>query len=264
VLNMSRDTGTAGPRAGDDAIQQFGEDLLACSHRLSRPAPVVHLDRGECLYTCGERANSLYLVQSGQLKLLMLSSCGKACLLGISVRGDLVGESCLLHNERADTAVAMLPSVLRQIPRALFLDALTDRWLAEGCLAYLAARLAEHQQVIANMVTKDSEQRLAATLLRLGRKLGSRSARQLHIEQRITQEELAEMIGTTRSRVGYFLKHFRRLGLIEPRPGSFIAIDEDRLDQYVEAPERPLSRTDAALDLPAIGSRDLQAELVRK
>ncbi len=236
MVGSSRNIGTA--VAGEVL---FGASLKACAHRLARPTATVHLARGECLYRYGDRASDLYHVEAGQLKMVVFSNCGKACLLAIAVGGDLVGDSCLIRGEHAETAIAMRPTVLTPIPRSLLLDALGDRRIVEGCLAYLAARLSEQQEVIAAMVTMDSEQRLAATLLRLGRKLGRRVQHRLQIDQRITHEELAEMVGTTRSRIGYFLKRFLQLGLVEPVAGSFLAIDEARLQHHLDGPVQPVS-----------------------
>jgi len=192
--------------------------------------------RHQTLYMAGDRDDwLLYLIESGRIKTLMVSGAGKECLLGIFTGGDVIGESALLDHERSESAVAMVSSVLRPIHRVQFMEVLTDYALREEWLRHLTLRLAEQQQVITSMVTADTERRLGATLLRLGRKLGTAQADQFRIEQRITQEELAGMVGTTRSRVGYFLKRFRQRGLIESTPDGLLIVREPDMAAYVEA-----------------------------
>jgi len=194
----------------------------------------VRCGRNLALYSCGQRDASVYLIESGWIKTLALSTSGKECLLGIYGCGDVVGELCLVEEERSSMAVAMVASVLTRVSRQRFLEILGDGGILDDWMRYLAFRLVEQQQVIASMVTADSERRLAVTLLRLGHKLGTAQADQFRIEHRITQEELAGMVGTTRSRVGHFLKEFRRGGLIAATPDSRLVIHERRLRRYVE------------------------------
>ncbi|GAB3555666.1 CRP-like cAMP-binding protein [Actinopolyspora lacussalsi] len=192
------------------------------------------LERGENIYTCGKSDPVVYLVSRGQVKSSMLSQSGKRCLLAIHTAGDLFGESCLLNAERSEEATAMTEVVLKRIPSDRFLAALASNGALEEFVTYLVGRMAEQQQVITNLVTVDSEKRLAATLLRLARKLGRRDTDRLLIEQYITQEELSGMVGTTRSRVGYFLKRFRADGFIRTLPGAFIEVNEARLNKYLQ------------------------------
>ncbi len=212
----------------------FGEFLKSCFSLPATRTTVRRLEAREVLFWWGDTSDDrLYLIVDGCVKTLVNSRRGKECLLGIYTRHDIVGESCLLGEERTETAMAMVPTSLVQIRRTQFLEHLSDHELRAEWLRYLTARLQEQQEVIAAMVTADSEQRLAATLLRLARKLGRPQAGRLHIDQRITQEELADMVGTTRSRVGLFLKRFRREGLIDLSPGSRLIVQEERLQAYV-------------------------------
>jgi CRP-like cAMP-binding protein len=190
--------------------------------------------KGEEVYTYGRSDSAVHLVRSGRVKTSMLSSSGKQCLLAIHTSGDLFGEAGLLAPERSEQAVTMTDAVVRRVPRDLFMEVLASCGMLEEFVRYLVKRVADQQQIITQLVTVDSEQRLAATLLRLSQKLGRRETGRVRIEQRITQEELSVMVGTTRSRVGYFLKQFRADGLIRTLPESFIEVDEERLTQYVK------------------------------
>lgn len=188
----------------------------------------------DALYMCGAEDSNIYLIERGYVKILMLCRDGKECLLDICTQGDLVGESCLLRAERSETVIAMTPCVFRVLPRGQFLEIIFHNGLVEETLKYLASKLSEQQQIITQFVTADSEQRLAATLLRLARKLGRRHEGKLWIDEKITHEELAEIVGTTRSRVGYFLKRFRTERLIEPTSQSSLLVNEKLLDEYIQ------------------------------
>ena len=105
--------------------------------------------------------------------------------------------------------------------------------MLEGFVRYMAVGVADQQEVIANMVTVNSEQRLGKTLLQLARKLGKKAPRSIRIELRISHEELASMVGTTRPRVSVFMQRFRNLGLIELSEEHHLIIKEHKLMAYL-------------------------------
>lgn len=187
------------------------------------------------VYTCGEQAEAIYFIESGQVKLLLLSPNGKECLLAIHTAGDVFGESCLSGmGPRMETATAMEETELKLIPRSKFFTRLSNDSLLEGFVQYLTVRVADQQQVIANLVTVDSEQRLGKTLLQLARTLGKKDPRSIRIENRISHEELSEMVGTTRPRVSMFMQKFRELGLIETSVDRFLIVKEQKLTDYLD------------------------------
>ena len=94
-------------------------------------------------------------------------------------------------------------------------------------------RIADQQQVIANLVTVDSEQRLGQDTVELARTLGKKDPRSIRIELKITHEELSEMVGTTRPRISVFMQRFRNLGLIETNEDRFLIIKEKKLTAYL-------------------------------
>ena len=174
----------------DEFKQQLGESLRQETLNYC----VVKIARHANVYTCGDRDEMVYFIESGQIKLLMLSSEGKECLLAIHNGGD-----------------------------SLF----------EGFVRYLAVRIADQQQVIASLVTLDSEQRLGQTLLQLARTMGKKDPRRIRIELRISHEELSEMVGTTRPRISLFMQRFHNLGLIETNKEHFLIIKEKKLTDYL-------------------------------
>lgn len=212
----------------------FGERLRA-SIRLRSLLTSTQVCKGDDVYTCGAYDNNVYLIESGQIKILAPSTDGKECLLAIYIGGDLFGELCLTGERRAETATAMKDSILRRIGCDSFLGWLVQDALQEPFIKHLALRVAEQQEIIRNLVTADSEHRLALTLLQLAKKLGKQDSGNLRLEQRISHQELSEMVGTTRSRIGYFLNKFRDLGCIASTPDAFLIVNEANLMAYLEA-----------------------------
>ena len=218
-------------------VDRFKQQLRAVLQQKAAYCRVIKLAKHANVYTCGEQAATVYFVESGQIKLLMLAPDGKECLLAILTAGDIFGESCLTNMvERPETATAMTKSVVRAIPRAHFLACLHEATLQEGFVHYLALRIAEQRSIIADFVTVDSEQRLGKRLLHLARKLGKHDPHTPHtpsIEPRITHEELAAMVGTTRPRISQFMQRFRALGLIEISTERFLIVQAQKLDEYL-------------------------------
>jgi CRP-like cAMP-binding protein len=213
---------------------QFKQQLRDSLERESLNSRAIMIPRHANVYTCGDQDEMVYFVESGQIKLLMLSPEGKECLLAIHSGGDIFGELCLSGSGgRLETATAMKATTLRQIPASQFFARLSRDSLLEGFVRYLAVRIADQQQVIANMVTVDSEQRLGQTLLQLGRTMGKKDPRSIRIELRISHEELSEMVGTTRPRISLFMQRFRHLGLIETNSEHFLIIKEKKLTDYL-------------------------------
>jgi CRP/FNR family cyclic AMP-dependent transcriptional regulator len=186
------------------------------------------------VYTCGDEDAMVYLIETGQVKLLLLSPDGKECLLAIYSSGDIFGELRLSGSgARRETVTAMNQTELRQIPYNQFFARLSRDSLLESFVRYLAMRVADQQRVIANLVTVDSEQRLGQTLLQLACTLGKRELYGTRIELRISHEELSAMVGTTRPRISFFMQRFHNLGLIQTDKEHFLVIRENYLADYI-------------------------------
>jgi CRP-like cAMP-binding protein len=213
---------------------RFKEQMRESLINETRNSKSIRIGRHDNVYTIGEERETVYFIESGQIKLVMISSEGKECLLAIHGSGDIFGELCLSGlGGRLETATAMKDSLLKEIPCGKFLGRLAKDSLLEGFVKYLTVRVADQQQVIANLVTVDSEQRLGKTLLQLARKLGKKDPRSIRIELRISHEELATMIGTTRPRISVFMQRFRNLGLIESSEEHHLIIKEGKLTAYL-------------------------------
>lgn len=210
--------------------QQLRDSLV----RETLNAQAITISKHSHVYTCGDQDEMVYFIVNGQIKLLRLSPEGRECLLAIHTDGDIFGELCLSGIEpRLETAIAMDETLVKRIPSSKFFARLGRDGLFEGFVRYLAVRIADQQQVIANLVTADSEQRLGKTLLSLARTLGKKDPRSIRIEQKITHEELSEMVGTTRPRVSVFMQRFHNLGIIETNEDHFLIIKEKKLTAYL-------------------------------
>jgi CRP/FNR family transcriptional regulator, cyclic AMP receptor protein len=212
----------------------FKKQMRESLQREVRNSRAIKVAKHSNIYSLGEQDEMVYFVETGQVKLLMLSSEGKECLLAIHASGDVFGELCLSGIAgRLETATAMEDTRLKRVPCAKFLERLATDSLLEGFVKYLAVRVADQQAIIANLVTVDSEQRLGKTLLQLARQLGKKGPRSTRIELRISHEELSHMIGTTRPRISVFMQRFRNLGLIELSAEHYLVVMEDKLTAYL-------------------------------
>jgi CRP/FNR family transcriptional regulator, cyclic AMP receptor protein len=216
--------------------EQFKQQIRQYLLKSSVGWRVERVAKRDRIYTSGERNDSIYYLESGQVKLLLQSYEGKECLVSIRTAGDLFGELCLTgHRVRLESAVAMRDSILKRTSAREFLANIRSSSLMESFVQYLTLRLSEHQEVIAAMATINSEQRLAKTLLHLGRMFGKEDSRGRMIAERISHEELSEMVGTTRPRVGILLKKFRQLGLVGVNAERCLFIEERKMNEHLLA-----------------------------
>lgn len=215
----------------------IGKQIQLLIQNKTISATTVALSRRDYLYSNCDTDNSLYLVLQGRIKVVTVNPEGKESLLHIATPGDLAGESCLAAESRFDSAIAMTPATVKRLCHNELLTALTDNGLRRMLIEFLAQRVREQQQLITDLITVNSERRLASTLLHLAQKMGYRAGTTLQLRERITQEELAAMVGTTRSRIGFFLKRFRESGILQTVDGHLLVFDEPRLRNFIECGE---------------------------
>jgi CRP/FNR family transcriptional regulator, cyclic AMP receptor protein len=212
----------------------FKEQMRNSLQHETKNSSSIKIPKHNKVYSIGEAVGMVYFIESGKIKLVTASTGGKECMLAIHAAGDVFGELCLSGLKgRQETASAMEDTVLKQMPCDRFLDRLAKDSLLVGFIKYLAVRVADQQEVIANLVTVDSEQRLGQTLLQIARKHGKKDPRSIRIELRISHEELATMVGTTRPRISVFMQRFRNLGLIEMSDEHHLIVKERKLVAYL-------------------------------
>jgi len=174
----------------------------------------------ESVFSQGERADAVFYIQKGRVKLSVLSKQGKEATIGLLGPGDFVGEGCLASDQpiRLATATAATDCSILKISKYEMLRALHDEHvLSDLFVAYLVERHNHTQADLVDQLFNSSEKRLARALLILSR-FGKDDKPETVIPQ-ISQETLAEMIGTTRSRVNFFMNKFRKLGFIKYNGG---------------------------------------------
>lgn len=180
---------------------------------------VVKYRRGAVIFAQGSPADSVYYLQTGAVKLSVLSSTGKEAVVGMLGPGDFFGEGCLAAQAlRIGTAKALVPTAVLRVPKAEMARTLHDQTeLSDRFLKHMLMRNIRIEEDLVDQLFNSSEKRLARTLLLLARYGTTESTvREL---PKLSQETLAEMVGTTRSRVNFFMNKFRRLGFIEYNGG---------------------------------------------
>jgi CRP/FNR family transcriptional regulator, cyclic AMP receptor protein len=179
----------------------------------------VRFATGAVIFAQGASSNSVFYVQEGGVKLSVLSSAGKEAVVAMLGPGDFVGEGCLAGQPlRMGTATAVMRTALLRIPKREMVRMLREHSVfADRFLSHMLTRNIRIEEDLVDQLFNSSEKRLARTLLLLAR-YGKEDTRQ-RVLPKLSQETLAEMVGTTRSRVNFFMNKFRKLGLIEYNGG---------------------------------------------
>ncbi|AKL64806.1 hypothetical protein M444_04650 [Streptomyces sp. Mg1] len=194
----------------------------------------INLGRGYNLYTCGESIDDLYLIVQGGIKLTTSAHSGKECILDICRRGDVLGALSLIPSVHEESATAMLDSHVLRFNRREFVRILrNDPDLFEIWSQHLAQRIRERESTIKHLVTMKCEYRLAAILLDLSQRFAGHGPQWQHIDARITHDEFAAMVGTTRSRIGFFLKNFSCRGLVKRLPDGTLLINSVTTSEFL-------------------------------
>ena len=173
----------------------------------------------QILFSQGDTTEAVFYIQSGKVKVTVVSEHGKEAVVAILERGAFLGESCLVvQTVRTATATTLEDSRILRIEKAVMLRMLQEQpRFAEAFMSYLLVHSIRVQEDLVDQLFNSSEKRLARALLLLAH-FGKESKPETVIGK-INQETLAEMIGTTRSRVSFFMNKFRKLGFIDYKGG---------------------------------------------
>jgi CRP/FNR family transcriptional regulator, cyclic AMP receptor protein len=181
---------------------------------------IADLETGERVFSQGDSANSIFYIQEGKVKLTVISKRGREATIALLGSGSFLGEECIAAMQplRLTTATALVPSTILRIERKEMIRVLEGEKLFSGVfVSYLLSRNARIQEDLVDQLFNSSEKRLARILLLLAH-FGKESKPE-NVIPKISQEVLAEMIGTTRSRVNFFMNRFRKLGFIKYNGG---------------------------------------------
>ncbi len=180
---------------------------------------LVLFKRKREIFAQGDNADAVFYIQTGKVKLTVVSKTGKEATIGILGEGDFFGEASLAgHALRMDSATAMTDCAVLRIDKKAMMEALhRQHELSDMFVAYLLARNIRYEEDLVDQLFNSSEKRLARILLLLAR-FGKEGVPE-NVVPKISQEMLAEMIGTTRSRVSFFMNRFRKLGFVHYNGG---------------------------------------------
>ena len=176
--------------------------------------------RKQAIFTQGDAADAVFYIQTGKVRLSVVSKTGKEATIGILGDGNFFGEGSLAGQAlRMGSAVSMTDCHLLRIDKRAMMDALhREHAFSDMFVAYLLARNIRYEEDLVDQLFNSSEKRLARILLMLAH-FGKEGVPET-VVPKISQETLAEMVGTTRSRVSFFMNRFRKMGFIHYAGGD--------------------------------------------
>jgi len=177
---------------------------------------MLNLRKSERLFTQGSPADAIYFIQTGKVKVTVVSVQGREAVLAMLGPRDFLGEGCLVgQTVRISSAIALEPSTIFRIEKVAMLKGLqAQAELSEKFVAAVLMRNIDVEENICNQLFNHSEKRLARLLLKLAR-FGQDDGLPAARMPQLSHQTLAEMVGTTRARITYFMNKFRKLGLID-------------------------------------------------
>jgi CRP/FNR family cyclic AMP-dependent transcriptional regulator len=199
----------------DGSVANLLENIVGGRSPLKFPA-------GAKVFSQGEPANSMYFIRTGKVKVTVASARGKNAVLALLGLRDFFGEGCLVGRTpiRTSTATTLEPSAIYRIGKRAMLRAFhTEPEFAETFLTAVLARSVNLEEDLCDQIFNHSEKRLARVLLKLSRFSPHDKLANITLPS-MNQETLAEIVGTTRSRINLFMTKFRKLGLIQYRKGN--------------------------------------------
>jgi CRP/FNR family transcriptional regulator, cyclic AMP receptor protein len=191
---------------------------------------IVPVAKKQTIYAQGAACDAVFYIQSGKVKLTVVSESGKEATVGILNDGDFFGEGALAGQPlRMGSATALTDCELLEIDKKAMMLALhREHTFSDLFVAYLLARNIRYEEDLVDQLFNSSEKRLARVLLLLAH-FGKEGVPET-VVPKISQETLAEMIGTTRSRVSFFMNRFRKLGFIDYDAGSGLQVHSSLLN----------------------------------
>ena len=200
-------------RNGARSVPAF--DVTAFLDSVGMAKNVVNYGRGETIFTQGDVCDDVLYIQGGGIKLSVLSKTGREAVVAMLGPGDFFGEGCLAGQPfRMGSATAITPSVILRVGKERMVRLLHKQHeMSDRFIAHMLSRNIRIEEDLIDQLFNSSEKRLARALLLLARY--GKQDKPVTVLPKISQKTLAEIVGTTRSRVNFFLNKFKRLGFIE-------------------------------------------------
>src|SRR5580692_5141117 len=202
---------------------------------------MLSFEKRDTIFSQGDSTDGLFFIQKGKVQLTVVSEAGKEATLGILSDGDFFGEGGLAGQPlRMSSAVAMTDCVLLHVDRKAMMSALgLEPKLSALFLRCLLKRNIRYQDDLVDQLFNSSEKRLARVLLLMAQ-FGKEGVSEMSVP-RLSQETLAEMVGTTRSRVSFFMNRFRKLGFIDYDVGDNMHVHSSLLNVVLHDDDGPVS-----------------------
>jgi CRP/FNR family cyclic AMP-dependent transcriptional regulator len=190
---------------------------------------MVSFQKRSAIFSQGDPTDGLFFIQKGKVRLSVVSEAGKEATLAILSEKDFFGESALAGGARMSSAVAITDCVLLHVERKVMMQTMgRESKLSAMFLMYLLKRNMRYQDDLIDQLFNSSEKRLARVLLLMAH-FGKEGISDMTVP-RLSQETLAEMVGTTRSRVSFFMNRFRKLGFINYDTGDNLCVHSSLLN----------------------------------
>jgi CRP-like cAMP-binding protein len=185
------------------------------------------------IFVQGDSSDAVFYIQEGKVKLTVVSKTGKEATIGILNKGDFFGEGCLTGQPlRLCSATAMTDCSVMRIDKTSMMEVLhREHAFSDMFVAYLLTRNIRYEEDLLDQLFNSSEKRLARMLLLLAH-FGKEGKHEVAVPK-ISQETLAEMVGTTRSRVSFFMNRFRKLGFIDYQAGDALQVHSSLLNVVI-------------------------------
>jgi CRP/FNR family cyclic AMP-dependent transcriptional regulator len=199
--------------AANKKIRGFDPDTFLAS--IGNGRKLLTFEKKQTIFTQGEKADSVFYVQKGKIRLTVVSKTGREATLGLLGAGNFFGEGALAGQAlRMGSAAALTDCDVLRIDKKSMNEALQrEHAFSDVFVAYLLARNIRYEEDLVDQLFNSSEKRLARVLLLLAH-FGKEGVPET-VVPKISQETLAEMVGTTRSRVSFFMNRFRKMGFID-------------------------------------------------
>ena len=216
------------PRAATKKLSKFDPKTFLSTMNGGRK--IVAFPKKKTIFVQGESSDAVFYIQKGKVRLTVVSQIGKEATIGILNEGDFFGEGCLAGQPlRLCSATAMTDCSVMKIQKKSMNEVLhRQHAFSDMFVAYLLARNIRYEEDLVDQLFNSSEKRLARVLLLLAH--FGKDGKQETVIPKMSQETLAEMIGTTRSRVSFFMNRFRKLGFIEYDGGSGLQVHSSLLN----------------------------------
>jgi CRP-like cAMP-binding protein len=191
---------------------------------------IAAFPKKQTIFVQGDPSDCVFYIQEGKVKLTVVSQSGKEATIGILNEGDFFGEGCLTGQPlRMCSAAAMTDCSVMQIDKTYMMEVLhREHAFSDMFVAYLLTRNIRYEEDLVDQLFNSSEKRLARMLLLLAH--FGKDGKPESVIPKISQETLAEMVGTTRSRVSFFMNRFRKLGFIDYHAGDELQVHSSLLN----------------------------------